>query len=216
VNITGTFNVLTAARQAGVRRVIYAASSSAYGDIEVDFKREEMPPCPLSPYGAAKLAGEYYMQVFYQSYGLETVSLRYFNVFGPRQDPTSEYAAVIPKFAVAMLDGQPPTIYGDGYQSRDFTYIENVVRGNLLAISSPKVCGEVINLACGERHTLYDLVKVLNDYLDTDIQPRFAPPRIGDIKHSLADITKARALLGYEPLISFAEGIARTVEWFDR
>jgi UDP-glucose 4-epimerase len=216
VNITGTFNVLTAARQTGVRRVIYAASSSAYGDIEGDFKREEMPPCPLSPYGAAKLAGEYYMQVFYQSYGLETVSLRYFNVFGPRQDPTSEYAAVIPKFAVAMLDGQPPTIYGDGYQSRDFTYIENVVRGNLLAISSPKVCGEVINLACGERHTLYDLVKVLNDYLDTDIQPRFAPPRIGDIKHSLADITKARILLGYEPLISFAEGIARTVEWFDR
>jgi UDP-glucose 4-epimerase len=214
VNVTGTFNVLNAARQTGVKRVIYAASSSAYGDVEGDYKHEGMSPHPLSPYGVAKLAGEYYMQVFYQVYGLETVSLRYFNVFGPRQDPASEYAAVIPKFATAMLQGKAPTIYGDGKQSRDFTYIENAVRGNLLAAQSPTAPGQVINLACGQRHTLLDLVGVINDYLGSNIKPVFAPARTGDIKHSLADISKAEELLGYSPATTFTDGVYRTVSWF--
>lgn len=214
VNVTGTFNVLNAARQTGVKRVIYAASSSAYGDVEGDYKHEGMSPQPLSPYGVAKLAGEYYMQVFYQVYGLETVSLRYFNVFGPRQDPASEYAAVIPKFATAMLQGKAPTIYGDGKQSRDFTYIENAVRGNLLAAQSPTAPGQVINLACGQRHTLLDLVGVINDYLGSNIKPVFAPARTGDIKYSLADISKAEELLGYKPATTFTDGVYRTVSWF--
>lgn len=214
VNVTGTFNVLNAARLAGVKRVVYAASSSAYGDIEGDYKQEDMAPRPLSPYGAAKLAGEYYMQVFYRVYGLETVCLRYFNVFGPRQDPKSEYAAVIPKFATAMLEGKPPTIYGDGTQSRDFTYIENTVKGNLLAAKSPHASGQVINLACGQRYTLLDLVNVINDYLGTNIKPTFAPSRTGDIKHSLADISKAEELLGYAPATLFKDGVANTVNWF--
>ncbi|MCQ3931029.1 MAG: LPS biosynthesis protein WbpP [Chloroflexi bacterium] len=214
VNVTGTFNVLNAARLAGVKRVVYAASSSAYGDIEGDYKQEDMTPRPLSPYGAAKLSGEYYMQVFHRVYGLETVCLRYFNVFGPRQDPKSEYAAVIPKFATAMLDGKSPTIYGDGTQSRDFTYIENTVKGNLLAAKSPIASGQVINLACGQRYTLLDLVDVINDHLGTDIKPTFAPSRTGDIKHSLADISKAEELLGYAPATLFKDGVANTVKWF--
>ncbi|MBZ0319421.1 MAG: SDR family oxidoreductase [Anaerolineae bacterium] len=214
VNVTGTFNVLNAARLAGVKRVVYAASSSAYGDIEGDYKQEDMAPRPLSPYGAAKLAGEYYMQVFYRVYRLETVCLRYFNVFGPRQDPKSEYAAVIPKFATAMLEGKSPTIYGDGTQSRDFTYIENTVKGNLLAATNPIASGQVINLACGQRYTLLDLVNVINDYLGTNIKPIFAPPRTGDIKHSLADISKAEELLGYAPATLFKEGVSNTVNWF--
>lgn len=214
VNVTGTFNVLNAARLASVKRVVYAASSSAYGDIEGDYKQEDMTPRPLSPYGAAKLAGEYYMQVFYRVYGLETVCLRYFNVFGPRQDPKSEYAAVIPKFATAMLEGKSPTIYGDGTQSRDFTYIENTVKGNLLAATSPIAPGQVINLACGQRYTLLDLVNVINDYLGTNIKPTFAPPRTGDIKHSLADISKAEELLGYAPATLFKDGVSNTVNWF--
>lgn len=214
VNVTGTFNVLNAARLAGVKRVVYAASSSAYGDIEGDYKQEDMAPRPLSPYGAAKLAGEYYMQVFYRVYGLETVCLRYFNVFGPRQDPKSEYAAVIPKFATAMLEGKSPTIYGDGTQSRDFTYIENTVKGNLLAVTSTIAPGQVINLACGQRYTLLDLVDVINDYLGTNIKPTFAPPRTGDIKHSLADISKAEELLGYAPATLFKDGVSNTVRWF--
>ncbi|GIK64980.1 MAG: GDP-mannose 4,6-dehydratase [Chloroflexota bacterium] len=214
VNVTGTFNVLNAARLAGVKRVVYAASSSAYGDIEGDYKQEDMAPRPLSPYGAAKLAGEYYMQVFYRVYGLETVCLRYFNVFGPRQDPKSEYAAVIPKFATAMLEGKSPTIYGDGTQSRDFTYIENTVKGNLLAAKSPIAPGQVINLACGQRYTLLDLVNVINDHLGTNIKPTFAPTRTGDIKHSLADISKAEELLGYAPARLFKDGVSNTVNWF--
>ncbi|MBI5928545.1 MAG: SDR family oxidoreductase [Chloroflexi bacterium] len=214
VNVTGTFNVLNAARLAGVKRVVYAASSSAYGDIEGDYKQEDMAPRPLSPYGAAKLAGEYYLQVFYRVYGLETVSLRYFNVFGPRQDPNSEYAAVIPKFATAMLEGQSPTIHGDGTQSRDFTYIENTVKGNLLAAKSPHAPGQVINLACGQRYTLLDLVNAINDYLGTNIRPTFAPARTGDIKHSLADISKAEELLGYAPATLFKDGVSNTVDWF--
>jgi len=214
-NVNGTFTVLNVARQAGVKRVVYAASSSAYGDIEeVDFKHESMTPQPMSPYGVAKLVGEYYMQAFNQVYGIETVALRYFNVFGPRQDPTSEYAAVIPRFATAMLDGQRPIIYGDGEQTRDFTYIENVVTGNMLAATSPKAPGNVINVACGNRISLHDLVNAINNYLGTNIEPYYEPVRSGDIKHSRADISKARELLGYEPVVSFEEGIARTVDWF--
>ena len=215
VNVTGTINVLDAARQAGVRRVIYAASSSAYGELPGEFKREDMAPQPLSPYAAAKLAGEYYCQAFYQVFGLETVCLRYFNVFGPRQDPTSQYAAVIPLFITAMLDGRPPVVFGDGRQSRDFTYIDNVVTGNLLACHAPaEVAGQVINLACGDRITLLGLIDRINEHLNTAIQPVFDAPRPGDIMNSRADIRKARRLLGFQPQVSFQEGLRRTIEWF--
>jgi UDP-glucose 4-epimerase len=213
-NVTGTLNVLLAARDAGVRRVVYAASSSAYGDIEGEFKDETMPPHPLSPYGVAKLAGEYYCQAFTQVYGLETVCLRYFNVFGPRQDPTSQYAAVIPLFITAMLDDRRPTIYGDGLQSRDFTYIDNVVHGNLLAAQAPRAVGQVMNLATGGRITLLDLVGKINDLLGTRLEPIHAEPRPGDIKHSRADIARARDLLDYTPVVDFDSGLARTVAWY--
>jgi UDP-glucose 4-epimerase len=213
-NVTGTLNVLLAARDAHVRRVVYAASSSAYGDIEGEFKVETMPPRPMSPYGVAKLAGEYYCQAFTEVYGLETVCLRYFNVFGPRQDPTSQYAAVIPLFITAMLDGQPPTIYGDGLQSRDFTYIDNVVHGNLLASQAPGAVGQVMNLATGGRVTLLELVDKLNRLLGTDFKPVHTAARKGDIKHSRAGIDKARELLDYEPVVDFDTGLARTVEWY--
>jgi UDP-glucose 4-epimerase len=212
---TGTLNVLIAARDAGVKRVVYAASSSAYGDIEGEYKVETMAPRPLSPYAAAKLAGEQYCQAFNTVYGLETVALRYFNVFGPRQDPNSPYSAVIPLFIKAMLTGQKPTIYGDGHQSRDFTYIDNVVEGNLLAChAGPQVAGQVMNVACGQRISLLDLVDGLNELLGVHISPDFAPPRPGDVKHSCADISKAGSLLGYEPRISLHEGLARTLAWF--
>lgn len=214
VNVTGSFNVLQAARANGVRRVIYAASSSAYGDVETDYKTEDQAPRPLSPYGAAKLMGEYYMQVFYHVYGLETVSLRYFNVFGPRQDPESEYAAVIPKFITRMLQDRAPIIYGDGLQSRDFTYIDNVVYGNRLAATAPDAPGHVINVACGGNFTLLDLVEILNDLMGKDLQPQFDPPRPGDIKHSRANIGKACQLLDYEQKVDFVDGIARTLAWF--
>ncbi len=214
-NVTGTLNVLDAARRAGVKRVIYAASSSAYGEIEGEYKSEDMKPQPLSPYAVAKLTGEYYCQAFYRVYGLETVALRYFNVFGPRQDPTSQYAAVIPIFIRALLEGRPPTVHGDGLQSRDFTYVENVVYGNLLACKAPReAAGEVINLACGDRTTLLDLLAQLNALLGTDIAPVHVAPRPGDIRHSRAAIDKAGRLLGYEPQVSFREGLIRTVEWF--
>jgi len=213
-NVNGTVNVLDAARRAGVRRVVYAASSSAYGEIAGDYKREDMAPQPLSPYAAAKLAGEHYCQAFYHVYGLETVVLRYFNVFGPRQDPTSQYAAVIPLFITAMLQGRQPTIFGDGLQSRDFTYVANVVHGNLLACTAPAAVGQVINLACGESISLLDLVAALNAILGTSIRPRHADPRPGDIKHSRADITRARRLLDYAPQVSFQDGLARTVDFF--
>ncbi len=214
-NVNGTINVLDAARQAGVQRVVYAASSSAYGEIQGEYKSEDMRPQPLSPYAAAKLAGEYYCQAFYHVYGLETVALRYFNVFGPRQDPTSQYAAVIPLFVTAMLDDRPPTVFGDGGQSRDFTYIDNVVHGNLLACKAPAAAaGEVINLACGDRTSLLELIAAINDILGTDIQPVHTDPRPGDIRHSRADISKARRLLGFEPQVSFREGLERTIAWF--
>jgi nucleoside-diphosphate-sugar epimerase len=213
-DLTGTLNVLIAARDAGVRRVIYAASSSAYGDIAGEFKTEDMPPRPMSPYGVAKLGSEYYCQTFTTVYGLETVCLRYFNVFGPQQDPTSQYAAVIPLFITQMLDGQSPTIHGDGLQSRDFTYIDNVVHGNILASTAPKAAGQVMNLATGGRITLLDLVEKINRALNTAIEPHHVESRTGDIKHSRASIDKARALLQYEPVVDFDEGLARTIEWY--
>ncbi len=212
--VTGTLHVLEAARKGGVRRVVYASSSSIYGDIDGDAKVETMPPQPKSPYGAAKLAAEYYCRVFTDTYGLETVSLRYFNVFGARQDPTSEYAAVIPKFITQMLDGQPPVIYGDGTQSRDFTYIDNVVEGNLLAARTPGAGGEYLNLATGRRVTLLELVGKLNALLGTDYAALHEPERKGDIKHSQASIDKAAALLDYAPVVDFETGLARTVSWF--
>lgn len=213
-NVTGTLNVLIAARDAGVKRVVYAASSSAYGDIEGEYKTEDMPPRPLSPYGVSKLAAEYYCQAFTAVYGLETVALRYFNVFGPRQDETSHYAAVIPKFIAAMLNGQQPTIYGDGTQSRDFTYIDNVVHGNLLAAKAPDAAGEMMNLATGGRISLLELVDKLNHLLGMNFQPIFADPRPGDILHSRAGVDKARDLLDFTPIVDFDTGLARTVEWF--
>jgi nucleoside-diphosphate-sugar epimerase len=213
-NVTGTLNVLLAARAAGVKRVVYAASSSAYGDIEGEFKDETMAPRPLSPYAVAKLAGEYYCQSFTEVYGLETVALRYFNVFGPRQDETSHYAAVIPKFIAAMVSGQPPTIYGDGTQSRDFTYIDNVVHGNLLAAKAPDAAGCMMNLATGGRVTLLELVEKLNRLLGTSFEPTLSDARPGDIKHSRASIERARDLLDFAPIVDFDTGLARTVAWY--
>src|SRR5258708_3014793 len=212
---TGTLNVLIAARDAGVKRVIYAASSSAYGNVESDYKREDMTPNPLSPYAVAKLTGEQYCQVFYEVYGLETVALRCFNVFGPRQDPTSPYSAVIPLFMTAMINDKPPTIFGDGLQSRDFTYIDNVVHGNLLACAAPRdrVAGQMMNLACCDNITLLELANALNKLLGKSIEPTFAPPRPCDVKHSRADISKAGRLLGYEPVVTFEDGLAKTLAW---
>ena len=212
-NVDGTLNVLVAARDAGVKRVVYAASSSAYGNIEADYKREDMAPDPRSPYAVAKLAGEGYCRAFYLSYGLETVSLRYFNVFGPRQDPSSQYAAVIPIFISALLEGQPPPVEGDGLQSRDFTYVTDVVRANLLACRAPEAAGQVINVACGTRHTLLELIDALNHLMGTDIAPVFGPPRPGDVRHSCADIARAQRLLGYRPLVPFEQGLAYTLDW---
>ena len=215
VNATGTLHVLWAARGAGVRRVVSASSSSTYGDTPTLPKVEDMLPAPRSPYPVSKLAGEYYCRVFTEVYGLDTVSLRYFNVFGPRQDPASQYAAVIPKFIRAMLRGERPVIFGDGTQSRDFTYVDNVVQANLLAAEAPagSLRGTVCNIACGERITLVDLVAALNEVLGTRLAPQFQPPRTGDVLHSLADFRRAEHLFGYRPLVKFAEGIRRTVEW---
>ncbi|MCC6614433.1 MAG: SDR family oxidoreductase [Anaerolineae bacterium] len=214
INVQGTLNVLLAARDAGVRRVIYAASSSAYGDIDVENKVETLSPRPLSPYGVSKLTAEYYCQAFTACYGLETVSLRYFNVFGPRQDPASLYAAVIPRFITAMLTGTPPTIYGDGGQSRDFTYIDNVVHGNLLAAKAPQAVGKVMNLALGISVSLLELVEKLNHTLGTNCTPIFEPPRQGDIRHSRASVELARELLAFSPIVDFDTGLARTVDWY--
>jgi UDP-glucose 4-epimerase len=212
--VTGTVHLLDAARQAGVRRVVYAASSSAYGDQPNSSKRESDLPSPLSPYAAAKLAAECYCAAFTATYGLETVALRYFNVFGPRQDPKSQYAAVIPLFITTMLAGRQPTIYGDGRQSRDFTFVANVVHANLLAADAPRASGKVINVANGCSADLLTLLAALNRLLGTNIQPQFAPPRVGDVRESLADITRARALLDYEPQVDFEEGLKRTVAYY--
>ena len=213
-NVDGTLNVLVAARDAGVKRVVYAASSSAYGNTPTLPKHEGMAPDPLSPYAITKLIGEQYCKVFYDIYGLETVSLRYFNVFGPKQDPNSHYAAVIPKFITAMLDDDRPIIYGDGEQSRDFTYVQNNVDANLLACTAPKATGKMFNIACGARITLNQLVKLMNDILGKEIEPIYENERAGDVKHSLADIDLARDVLGYEPIYGLEDGLQKTVEWF--
>lgn len=213
-NVTGTLNVLLAARDAGVRRVVYAGSSSAYGDVDSDFKAEDMLPNVLSPYAAAKLSGEHYCQAFTNVFGLETVTVRYFNVFGPRQDPLSTYAAVIPKFVTAMLRGEPPRVEGDGLQTRDFTYIDNVVHGTLLACRTPGVAGQVFNIACGSRISLLAMIDLLNGLLGESIAPDFVAPRPGDVRHSRAAIGKAQRLLAYEPVVSFEEGLARTLAWY--
>ena len=214
VCVTGTVNVLDAARKAGVRRVVYAGSSSAYGNDPTPSKNENIVPVPVSPYAAAKLAAECYCRAFTATYGLETVTIRYFNVFGPRQDPDSEYSAVIPIFVSLMLRGKRPTVYGDGLQSRDFTFVSDIVRGNLLAADAKDVAGQVINVATGKQFTLLDLIGSINKVLGTQIEPVFADPRPGDVRESLADISLARKLLGFEPQVTFDEGLARSIEYY--
>ncbi|BAF59276.1 MAG: SDR family oxidoreductase [Pelotomaculum sp.] len=216
VNITGTLNVFLAARDAGVRRVVYASSSSVYGNSEDLPKLETMPPRPMSPYAVTKLAGENYGRVFYELYGLETVGLRYFNVFGPRQDPRSEYAAVIPRFIDALLKGRPPVIYGDGRQSRDFTYVDDVVRASILSSEAAGAAGEVFNIAAGHRISLNELLAVLTEITGINGDAVYAGARPGDVKHSAACIEKASAILGYVPLTAFKDGLRMTVEWFAR
>ncbi len=212
-NISGTLNVLLAARDNNVKRVIYAGSSSAYGDTPTLPKQEDMTPHPLSPYALTKLTGEYYCKIFNSVYGLETLTIRYFNVFGPRQNPASQYAAVIPKFIESLLKDQPPTIYGDGEQSRDFTYIENVVSANILASKAKKTSGEIVNVATSIRTTINQLFYTLKDLLEKDINPIYGEAQKGDVKHSLADITRARKILGYKPVVNLEAGLKRTIDW---
>jgi nucleoside-diphosphate-sugar epimerase len=214
VNINGTFNLLLAAHEAGTRRVIYAASSSAYGEIGSGAKQEEQLPDPLSPYAVAKLVGEYYCRVFTSVYQLETVALRYFNVFGPRQDPTSPYSGVISKFMTAVLNGESPVIYGDGEQSRDFTYVANIVDANLRAIEAPDAPGKMINVGVGAQITLNQLLAQIQKIAGTDLKPIYEPPRAGDIRHSLADIRRAENLLGYLPTVDLAGGLRYTIDWY--
>ena len=211
---TGTLNMLHQSVKAGVQRFVYAASSSAYGDQPTSSKRETDLPLPLSPYAVAKLTGEYYCQAYFHSFGLETVGIRYFNVFGPRQDPESPYSAVIPLFVSRILTGHRPIIYGDGLQSRDFTYVANVVHGNLLAAERPNIGGRVINVADGGQTTLLQLLTLLSQMLGRSIEPDFQPARVGDVRESLADITLARRLLGYEPKVRLEEGIKRTIAYY--
>jgi UDP-glucose 4-epimerase len=213
---TGTLILLDEARRAGVRRVVYAASSAAYGNQPASIKHETDLPSVLSPYAAAKLAGEMYCQAFTATYGLETVALRYFNIFGPRQDPNSPYSAVIPLFVTIMLGGGQPVIYGDGLQSRDFCYVSNVVQANLLAADASGVSGRVFNIASGKSTDLLTLLEVLNRLLDINIKPRHEPPRPGDVRESRADIAQARQWLGYEPEIDFEEGLRRSIDYYRR
>ena len=214
VNVGGTLTLLQAARAAGTRRLVYASSSSVYGEVAGLPKTEDMPTAPKAPYGVSKLAAEQYCRVFTQVYGIETVSLRYFNVYGPRQHPDSEYAAVIPRFLRRMLAGKGPVIFGDGEQSRDFTPVDNVVAANLLAAESREGIGEVMNIAGGQPSTLNQLVAWLNELLGTDLPPIYEPPRPADIRHSYASIRKAASLLGYRPHLEVREGLRRTIEWF--
>jgi len=220
VNATGTLNMLIAAKESKVKRFIYASSSSVYGGTEdtkqgIIAKTETMSPSPLSPYAVSKLTGEYYCQVFYKIYGLETVCLRYFNVFGKKQDPSSRYAAVVPKFIKSLLDNKAPTIYGDGNQSRDFTFIDNVVEANLKACeAAPSVCGKVYNIACGRNISVNELFQSLLEIMNKDITPLYAPPRPGDVRHSLANIEKASKELNYRVICEFKEGLIKTVSWF--
>jgi UDP-glucose 4-epimerase len=213
VNVEGTLNVLLAARDAGVRRVVFASSSSVYGDAPGMPRRESQALAPLAPYAVSKLAAEQYCMVANRVFGLETVALRYFNVFGEHQDPLSGYAAVIPKFIRIMLDGERPTIFGDGETSRDFTHVENVVAANLAAAAEPAAAGRVMNVAIGSSHTLNELVQTLGRLLDSDLEPDYAPPRPGDVTESMADVSLARELIGYEPSIAFEEGLERTIAW---
>jgi nucleoside-diphosphate-sugar epimerase len=214
VNVTGAATMLHAAKRADVRRFVYSASSSAYGDTPVMPKRVDMTPMPLSPYAVGKLAAEHYCTVWSHVYGLETISLRYFNVFGPRQDPNGPYAAVIPAFISRMLKGERPVVYGDGEQSRDFCFVNNVVDANLLASEAPKLGGEVVNIACGERTTLNEILNDLNRLLGTDITAVYEPERAGDVKHSLADVSTAKEVIGYVPKVMFPEGLERSIAWY--
>ena len=214
VNVMGTLNVLRRAAENKVKRLVYAGSSSAYGNSDTEKKSELEAPDPISPYAVTKLAGEYYCRSFAYIYGLETVVLRYFNVFGERQDPKSLYSAVIPLFCAAAKEGKPATIYGTGKQTRDFTYVKNNVEANLLAAKTPGISGEVINIACGQTVDLLELHSAINRIMGKDLPPVMAPPRVGDVMHSSADITKARKLLGYEPKFSFEEGLAKTCAFF--
>jgi len=213
-NVTSTLNLLESCRKHKVRRFVYASSSSAYGDTPVLPKREDMPPNPLSPYALQKFVGERYCQLYFRLYGLQTVSLRYFNVFGPSQDPYSEYSAVIPKFATRLQRGESIVVYGDGEQSRDFTYVDNVVEANILALRAPRAAGSVINVGCGERITLNRLIKILEEILEVQAAVDYQPARPGDVRDSLADINLAQDLLGYQPKVSVADGLRRTVTWF--
>jgi len=213
-NVDGTLNVLLASRDAGVKRLVFAASSSAYGDTPTLPKHENMPTNPLSPYALQKVIGEQYLQMFTRLYGLETVAIRYFNVFGPRQDPTSAYSGVISVFATALLEKRSPTIYGDGEQTRDFTYVANVVDGVLRASEAPGASGEIINVATGGRISLNQLFEEMRKLVGADVKPAYAESRRGDVRDSQADITKARELLGYEPFVAFEEGLSKTVDWY--
>ncbi|MHC4528592.1 MAG: NAD-dependent epimerase/dehydratase family protein, partial [Planctomycetota bacterium] len=211
-----TFTLLLAARDAAVKRFVYAASSSAYGDTPTSPKVESMLPQPLSPYAVAKLVGEYYCSVFYRVFGLQTISLRYFNVFGPHQDPESQYAAAIPAFVTAILNDRPPTIFGDGLQSRDFTYVDNVVEANLLAASAERTEGQVVNIACGRSITVNEIIDLINNLLAKNVKPKYTNPRPGDVKHSLADVTQAKELLGFTPAVSFETGLENAIEWYKK
>jgi len=212
--VDATLTMLIAARDAKVKRFVYAGSSSAYGDTPTLPKVETMKPLPLSPYAAAKLAGEHYCSVFYNCYGLQTISLRYFNVFGPYQDPTSQYAAAIPAFVTAILGDRPPTIYGDGEQSRDFTYVDNVVEANLLASRAPKTSGEVLNIACGDAVTVNQIMSMINEIVGKDVKPVYTDHRPGDVKHSLADISLARKTIGYKSIVPFKAGLEKAIDWY--
>ena len=215
INVTGTLNVLVAARDAKVKRVVFSSSSSVYGDTPTLPKHEELTPCPLSPYALQKLTGEHYCRVFYRLYGLETVALRYFNVFGPRQDPQSQYAAVIPRFVTAILRGEQPVVFGDGTQSRDFTHVQNVIEANLAAcVASAEAAGEVCNIAGGGRVSLLELVETINGITGRKVMPQFCPRRAGDVLHSQADIAKAGRLLNWKPSVEFRQGIERAVAWY--
>ena len=214
--VDATFTLLLAARDAGVKRFVYAASSAAYGDTPTLPKVETMAPNPLSPYAVGKLVGEYYCSVFSKVFGLQTVALRYFNVFGPGQDPASQYAAAIPAFVTAILRDQSPTIYGDGEQSRDFTYVDNVVQANLLAARAKETHGEVVNIACGEAVTVNAIIGMINQLLGKNVKPIYAPARAGDVKHSLADITAAKKLIGFKPVMLFREGLEKSIDWYRR
>lgn len=214
-NVVGTLNLLDGARKLGVKRVVYAASSSAYGDNDAPVKSETLPPRPISPYAVQKLTGEYYCQVYHSLYGLETVALRYFNVFGPWQNPNSQYAAVIPAFITRILRDESPVVHGDGEQSRDFTYIQNVIEANLAALAAPaSACGQVYNAACGGSWTLLQLIREINRILGKDVRPEHIASRAGDVRHSCADTSKATKGLGWTARISVAEGLAKTVDWY--